>query len=352
MLKNYDEIARNRDNLLKMTIEKSNDNNSGILNFNLDNDFYQEIIGNMPTNMTNLEKTIYVYLKMCTLLTYDEEFYASFQDDLTNKKHSDINRLSTITKINNQVICYEFNAIYAKILDKLGYKFKIVLQNENCLGYGYGHTSLMYVCDEYIVSADSVTSVLCGDLQLVKRGKLPVGINCKNESLDIIKEFNYTLEEISELIKDQRVKKDNNFMKTLDEYRSLIELSNIAPNINEKIDMFFELLLKSNLNGVDAIGYITVLANGIFNSEVKKSINNTIVTENQNGSLRPVVIFTLNNDISKYDSNLYLIFNPPNGLRQYNYEEIQKLFDDRILIFRDRVIPGIVGVNVSDVRRY
>lgn len=331
-------------------IDKFNDNNSNILNFELNDELYNEVVKNMPQNMTNIEKTIYIYLKLCTLLTYDEEYYASKQDDEVNKRHIDISKLSDIDLSNNEVICYEFNAIFAKILDRFGYKFKIQLQSDECLEYG--HTSLYYICDEYVISADSVTSILCGDLQLAKRGKMPVGLKCLNNSSDICREFNYALEEMTELIKDQTYKTNSNFRKILDEYLSLTQPKQFDISINRKIEMFFELLFKSNLTGMDAIGYITTLVMGIFDENVKKCMSVTIVTENIDNHLKPTVIFTINNDINDYNNNIYICFNPPNNLRRFNRDEMQNLFDNKNFVFRDKVVPGIIGGCLDDIRKY
>ena len=61
---------------------------------------------------------------MCKLLTYDEEFYAVNQKGPLTEKHETIDNLAKISRSNNKVVCYEFNAIYAYMLKKIGINYK------------------------------------------------------------------------------------------------------------------------------------------------------------------------------------------------------------------------------------
>ena len=42
----------------------------------LNKDLEQKIISNMPEDLSDLEKAMYIYIKMCKTLSYDEEYYA------------------------------------------------------------------------------------------------------------------------------------------------------------------------------------------------------------------------------------------------------------------------------------
>ena len=48
------------------------------------------IFNNMPENYSDIEKAIFVYLKLCRIFVYSPNFYASGQSDEANDKHKDI----------------------------------------------------------------------------------------------------------------------------------------------------------------------------------------------------------------------------------------------------------------------
>ena len=50
---------------------------------------------NIPNNLTKLEQAIFLYIKLCKILTYDEFFYTMNKDAI--KDHEDINNLKNIT---------------------------------------------------------------------------------------------------------------------------------------------------------------------------------------------------------------------------------------------------------------
>ena len=85
----------------------------------LDKDFHDYIMNGMPDGATDIEKAVFVYLKMCRTLSYDEEFYARNQPA---DMHSSIDLVQHINLDNKDVVCYEFNLMYAKFLDELGIK--------------------------------------------------------------------------------------------------------------------------------------------------------------------------------------------------------------------------------------
>lgn len=97
------------------------------LTVKLDEQLRQALISDMPNDLTDLEKAVYIYIKMCKVLTYDDEYYALNQKGLASAKHRFVEHVSEINLQNNRVVCYEFNIIYAKLLSELGIKFKLIM---------------------------------------------------------------------------------------------------------------------------------------------------------------------------------------------------------------------------------
>jgi hypothetical protein len=142
----------------------------------------------MPENLSDIEKAIYVYIKACKLFSYDPLFYSNLQKGVAALKHQDINNLTKINVDNKDIVCYEFTAIYGKILEELGITFEIdseAISSE----YGAGHNRLAFRQVKYIVEADSVTTIFQGDLVRAKTNYPLEGIKCLNASAKTKNEF-------------------------------------------------------------------------------------------------------------------------------------------------------------------
>ena len=98
------------------------------------------LFSNMPNNLTKIEQAIFLYIKLCKLLNYDELFYTMEEDAIIY--HEDINNLNKINLTNNKVVCYEFNLLYAKLLDILGIKYQI--QDYSINKSRKGHANLIF----------------------------------------------------------------------------------------------------------------------------------------------------------------------------------------------------------------
>lgn len=141
-------------------------------------------IGPVPEEFTLLEKAIYLYIKLCTIISYDREYYAVNQRGDAVKKHQ---KVSYVSKIKSEAVCFEFNIIYAYLLDKLGIPFEVYPSLDS---YGEGHSYLIFIVDKYIVRADAVISILDGDLFASKTGNSLEGLACLNKNCDTANMFN------------------------------------------------------------------------------------------------------------------------------------------------------------------
>ena len=138
------------------------------------------ILSDISPEFNDLEKAIYVYIKMCKVLTYDEEFYAVNQKGPLSEKHKTIDNVANISLTNNKVVCYEFDAIYSYFLNKLGINYKHFVGTVDGNRYSEGHTFLKYRCGKHLVKADSVTSILQGDIMQAKLNQPLRGLVCEN----------------------------------------------------------------------------------------------------------------------------------------------------------------------------
>ena len=113
---NYGEIIQKRldiiaeDKRVKLVNECYKSNDPNLERVSVNPELKDAIFKDMPSYYRHgLKETlaIFIYLKLCKLLTYDDEFLAENQTGEAALKHEDINHIREITPSNNKVVCYE-----------------------------------------------------------------------------------------------------------------------------------------------------------------------------------------------------------------------------------------------------
>ena len=327
-------------------------------NIQIDENLKNAILNGMPEDISDLEKAIYIYIKMCKLLTYDEEYFAVNQRGIATQKHKNIDYVSSINLDNNKVVCFEFNLIYSKLLSELGLHFSSDYKNMIGEVYGEGHASLEFRYDKFLVSADSVTTILLGDIMQAKLNQPLVGIKCINRNKKTQQEFKQSMTKMYELINQQEKRIDSNeqveHIETLDEL--LEEYSHTTSNIkeislDERLSILIDKVNKSKMIGIDAYSYILQLRKILFNeTQRENNIGLTIVRNNEpfeDGKIAMAsAIFTINDKSFKDypEDNKYYYFNPNHDLIPISKEELQSKFDDKILEYIEKDDPRIPGI--------
>ena len=329
----------------------------------VDENLKKAIIDGIPQEASELEKAIYIYIKMCKILTYDDEYYAVNQKGPATLKHKNVEYASYITPVNNKVVCFEFNLIYANLLDKLGIKFESDYKNLVGEAYGEGHANLSFRTGKFLVDADSVTSILYGDLIGAKLNKPLVGLKCKNTNSNTQHEFNEAVSKMYKVINDEEKKLNNlkteNFDELINEYSKLCE--NIEEiDLNSRLNILIEKVNSTNMEGIDSLAYILQLRKIMFSEdEQKNNIGFVIIRNNEvidtNRVAMASAIFTVNEQSFENNAlNRYYYFSPNNKLVDISKEELQEKFNNNFFEYINDTkikIPGIVEVgSVENVR--
>lgn len=315
---------------------------------------YNYILEKMPIKLTNLEKTIYIYIKMCKCLTYDQEFFASGQKGYAAVKHMNIDYINSITSDNNNIVCYEFNLIYAKFLSMLGINFNIRDFGLNDDIYGGGHANLIFRYDKYIVLADSVISILKSDLTYAKLNKPLKGLKCTNNNLNTVNDFNNIVDKVYGIIKKEE-QKEKTFSDLITEYISLTNnIKNI--DIKERLDILLSKLSNADLKGIDYYSYALQLRKILFSAyEQKENISFVIISNYNTSSLKfgreAYFIITINENgfSNEPDSNLYYVLSEGNIISISKESLSNSFLSGKLKYIEDSnlVIPGLDNKGVS-----
>lgn len=320
----------------------------------IDKELEEYIWNGIKDDFTLLEKCIYIYLKLCKVLTYDEEYYAAHQEGSVLNKHKDMKHLTEITLENNSVVCYEFTKIYAYFLYKLG----IICKRNQGEEYASGHDYVEYRCGKFIIMADPLKSIFTGDLFGVKINQMPKGFTCMNDYPGTQKEFEESLIKVFDYINCEETFEYQEVLKTyslndlLDNYRMFSENYKEIP-FEERVSVLMEKITSlKDLKGMDVYSYIKHLGKNCFSeSELNNNIYFEIVKNNKvsdpTKEVLPVGILVINNSGFGSDAYLndYYAFSPEEGLRQVSYYVLKEYFDNKIFDSinptKSTKIPGI-----------
>lgn len=311
-----------------------------------------KILSEIPNNLNDFQKLVYIYMKMCEILTYDDEFYAVNQQGVVAFRHEQIERVKEITPSNNKVVCYEFNAIFSTFIKEYGFNYELV-SNGYIDSFGGGHAYLVFRFEDYIIKVDAVTGILNGDIPRVKQ-QLPLeGITILNRNKETITKFNAEIRNVEELY--YQIGKEPTFEEYLHAYE------NSTPNMmqvpfTEKLDIFFNKIQNNNYAPVDRLSYIQSLKKVLFSSlELTNNISISFIRNNHplpDVEAESLVVIVVDDDM--FDSSKYYTYNERLGLLDIEKEELQERFNnghyEYISSKQKKLIPGIEEVT-KNVRR-
>lgn len=337
-LKKYitEEFVNKKEN----TIIKSEKNNLLSEKELINNEFKNEIINSIPNYYTKLEQCIYLYIKLCQTLSYDDAYYVNREQ--FRPIHENFSNLKKISSQNPGVVCYEFVTIYSELLEKIGVKSNVstsfyldVDENDKLYADSFrdNHASLNFNVDNIIISADSTNEILNGDFINAKIGNRLSGLKCNNINKVDKLVFESSLENVYNSLKN-----NNEFKKYGDE---VIELP-----LTEKLKQLFNDITKMNVQSVDFISYITKIKHKYFSqNELQWNIAINYVGKNDGTNQYPVVIFSINtNDIINVpdDTIHYLYDTKTHVLTKYYNQELKQLFCSELFKMDEtKNIPGI-----------
>lgn len=310
----------------------------------LNPDLHDAIIEKMPEGISRLEKAAYIYAKMCTILTYDNRFIAANQKGEAAEKHKSLDYVSQISPENNEVVCFEFNMIYAKMLDEQGLHFKSEYKDMIGEDYGDGHANLEFRDGKFIVQADSVASILGGDIARAKLGLPLTGFECESPNKRTQKEFQDKVNAMYELVQSQEREND-----PWNEYDSLTE--NLYPvEFDEKKAILLDRLKSTNLRGIDAMTYALQLRKALFSEQERRDNISVVVLRNNavNGEgpkLEAGAVIAMNgsnlDDQPSETSYYYLSSNKE--LSSITLEDVKSRLNDGTFEYIERNDPKIPG---------
>lgn len=326
-------------------------NDKNLMDVVLNDDLKNYVYSNMPQNYSDLEKAIFVYIKLCKLLTYDPEFYANNQSGMVARQHEDITRLGTISTQETRVVCYEFAQLYSKFLYDLGINYDI----DGGFSYGDGHADVKFRAGEFIVNADSVTSIIGGDMYNAKINGELEGLKCENINSSTLKKFDSAYDRVyNDIIKTEDIKEsdEGQFYDFLDMFDALCEKEHVT--IDKKTKIYEKRCKEIQLPTMDKMTYMLTLSKAIFEEEISKDqFSATIVSQKEFEGFKirtmPIIVYAFNSTSFKLYPNqtTYMMMDKNGDLKEVSKQTLLQNFSSGALrhittgVRNKHKIPGI-----------
>ena len=256
---------------------------------------------------TDIQKAMHIYIKLCKALSYDPTFYAENEGREVNLLHMNPNTLKNISLDNPNVVCYEFNAIYANILKRLGINYEVKSRSKI---YGDGHAYLTFRADDYIVNADSLPTIIGSDLLNAKVGQELKGISCENKNTVMRNRFYHMLQEVYLDILDQDKTKytdDKTFGQLASMMMSLND-SKVYISQQDRLELFSKICKTTTLPTVEKQAYLLTMFKNVFG---------------EYGGAKLTIVSTKDSDAQRfYDTGMIISIRqkPTNNIASTNYD--------------------------------
>lgn len=342
---------KNQTNIETIVFDKkftSEPDNSIYRKINLDEEFKNEIINSIPSNLNKLEKVLYVYVKLCQELKFDLESYASGKEETIISKHKDLNRLKNVNKKENNIVCWEFNAIFARFLNELNIDFEIRQEGEN---YGDTHAWLRINIDNILLSIDPVHKMFWEFDFLQAKVNLPLkGIKLYNKNNNTINLYNNSLNKIYSLLYTKEINNNYDYI-----------LNNNSLSIFDKLNMMVEFAEKTNLSEMESVGYLLNMYKDLKEKEKNVTIEKRMIETHFNNEYKLSVLFIITNKNKDKEEFTYCVYTPNEPFRRYDNDSIEYFFEHGVFSpqnkDKDMFIPGInyiykkqIDLNIGRIR--
>lgn len=243
-LEAYDEFFNGLDQDMINNITSNQTKHS----FEINADIKNFILKDMPSDLTKLEKAIYIYSKLCKILDYDMEYY----NDNANKKFIAEESISDVDLSNNNVVCYTFSYIYSGLLREIGID-QIKEAKINKGEFVNKHASVEFVVDNIVIMADSThAGAEIGDLTTLKVENKINGLRCSQFNIEKQNKVNQAKKKVEMILEKEKTDEETNYF--LPSQEKLDSMTSI-----DKYILFNDLVAATPLTGVSLLGYIQVL---------------------------------------------------------------------------------------------
>ena len=225
------------------------------IEWNVHPELKEEVFKEMPEELSLEEKAIYIYIKLCENLVYDEGFRINGSKYIKDDYALLQNRFAEC-KSGSKITCWEFARMYSKLIDELDGDIHSTVISR---GKNRGHFVTGFYTDRvsFIVDGTGVNSFSTNDLTKVKLGLQPEGIVVVSDKDNIVTD---SIEKASEYALDKQYSIGEYLSKLRGLPRDLV-----PEDLQSKLETFTEYMGEKEIIGNEALqAFIIFYKAGFF----------------------------------------------------------------------------------------
>lgn len=298
----------------------------------------ESISNGMPKNLSLEEQAMYIYVKLCTILEYDEEYMyrdkgisSEFKSTFSEEHLEQIAPKSKIT-------CFDFSRLYAKLINELDGDIEAVIISE---GANQGHFSVGFYTDKISTVLEAINidgkKDPTNDLMKAKNGIKLRGIKPISDKTHVI---DPALEKAYESIYGRSALSIKGFVQQI---KSLPK-NDIPDDLKLKLQSFIEVMLEKGITGNEFVQTLDgMYKSHFFGAGVEKAYLGRRLEQNGEKHIQRMVLFRQSTEDEQKEPNLFLIDTSTlNIVEPTSQQLIEKLNNGNIVYeSEEHKIPGI-----------
>lgn len=279
--------------------------------WNVNPELKDVIFKNMPQELSIEEKAIYIYMKLCKELVYDEGYMYrekigpnSYSSEFSKEKLESI-------KPGDKVTCFEVARLSAKMINFLDGDIEGVIV---CQGYNKGHFLSGFYTDNISVNLELTNNDPINDITRARAGISLRGINANSDRQNILPGI---IEKIHSLVIGGERLSTQEYMKVLKQ----LPLQKENPNIlKTKLEAFIKTMKDSKIYGNEFTQLLIETKRNVF-SDIEIA---NIGRKEGNAYKRTILIRKKKDKSEENNEKIYAIDTESLNLTECTQEEIIK----------------------------
>lgn len=287
--------------------------------WNINKELTEAVYKDMPQDLSIEEKALYIYIKLCQELEYNEEYFYR-NKGITDQFNSDFSQeyLESI-KPRTKITCFDFARILSKFLNELNGDIESVIIS---FGINRGHFSTGFYTDNISVKLEPININLNGkkdptnDLMKAKNGIKLKGIQPMFDKDEIVES---SLNKVYSLIYGKDALSIKDFLNEL----KTIPKEEIRDNFKLKLQSFIEIMKERKITGNEFVQTIEgMFKSNFFGLNIEKAFIGKRVRKDAKTHIQRMLLFRKNHYDKNKEPNLYLLDSSTLELTEPTSQEI------------------------------
>ena len=300
--------------------------------WNINEELRAAVFNNMPQNLSLEEQALFIYIRLCQALEYNEEYLYRDKDISSQFDWNFSQEHLESIKPGSKITCFDFSRIFSKLVNELDGDIEAVIIVQGG-GRGRGHFLTGFYTDKVSVRLESININLNGqgdptnDLTKAKNGIKLAGVQPIFDREGII---NDSLEKVYSLTYDTIFTKG-----LLQKLKSLPE-TDVTDDFKLKLESFIEVMRDRGSSGNEFVQTLSLMCKlNFFGKDVEKAYLGKRIEQDGEKHIRRQVLFRQKGAEEQKEPHFYLIDTSTLEMIEPTSQQLIEKFNLGILIYEN-----------------